>query len=195
MAMTPQDWTISGLSVELGVDRRTLAKRLADVTPVREDGKSQYYRMKDAVAAVYQSGDDTGSYEQERTRLTKAQADKTELEVSVLRGDLIPAEIVDSVWGSMLGAFRARCLSIPTKAAHAILAVADLHEAETILKDHVHEALTELADYDATQYGVKAGQESLAGDSATSRDDGEPVGGCVPATQQRGKRRARKMEH
>jgi hypothetical protein len=36
MAMTKQLWSINALSVELGIDRRTLAKRLADLPPDEE---------------------------------------------------------------------------------------------------------------------------------------------------------------
>lgn len=55
MAMSPREWTVSALSVEFGLDRRTLAKRLASVAPVRETGKTRYYRLKDAVHAIYLS--------------------------------------------------------------------------------------------------------------------------------------------
>jgi hypothetical protein len=33
MAMNPQLWSLSGLSIELGIDRRTLAKRLSSLRP------------------------------------------------------------------------------------------------------------------------------------------------------------------
>lgn len=195
MAMLPQEWSISGLSVELGMDRRTLAKRLADVAPVREDAKGKLYRMRDVLVAVYETASEGSSYEQERTRLTKAQADKTELEVKVLNGSLIPSHKVEEVWGGMLGSFRARCLSIPTKAAHAVISVADLAEAEAILKDYVHEALSELADYDASQYSTRPSGQSGEDRSAAADDDGQPVGGRAPKAKQRGKRGARTLEH
>jgi phage terminase Nu1 subunit (DNA packaging protein) len=195
MAMTAQEWTISGLSVELGMDRRTLAKRLSDVTPVREAGKSQYYRMKDVVEAVFVANAPAGSLEEERTRLTKAQADKTELEVAVMRGSLIPAGTVEEVWSKMLGAFRARCLSIPTKASHAVLAVADLTEAELVLKDYVHEALSELAEYDGSQYGARPDKPVGEDSSASTSDGGKRVGRRSPDAEQRGERGAGPLEH
>lgn len=43
MSMTPELWSISGLSVELGIDRRTLNKRLSGLRPDaerREAGKT-----------------------------------------------------------------------------------------------------------------------------------------------------------
>ena len=34
MAMTPRGWTINALATELDRDRRTIAKKLARVTPI-----------------------------------------------------------------------------------------------------------------------------------------------------------------
>jgi hypothetical protein len=51
MAMTKQMWSISGLSVELDLDRRTLAKHLEHVD-YETDGKHKVYRLKDVVAVL-----------------------------------------------------------------------------------------------------------------------------------------------
>lgn len=82
----------------------------------------------------------------ERTRLTKAQADKTELEADVLKGDLIPADEVFERWETMVAGFRAKMLSIPTKTSHLLINVSVFDEVESILKTHVYEALKELSD-------------------------------------------------
>lgn len=91
---------------------------------------------------------------EERARLAHHQADKTELEVATLRGELIPAEIVKRVQGDMVSAYRARSLSIPTKAAHELLGLDDLNEAQDILKSYIYEALDELADWRPQLYGI-----------------------------------------
>lgn len=49
MAMQPQRWSISALSVELGMDRRTIAKRLADLRPIAEENGVKYYSLRDAL--------------------------------------------------------------------------------------------------------------------------------------------------
>lgn len=161
--------------------------------PAREFG--EWLRRRHLSGLTVIGSGETLDYNAERARLTKAQADKTELEVEVLRGSLIPAEKVEEVWGGMLGAFRARCLSIPTKAAHAVLAADDLADAEAILKNHIHEALAELADYDASQYSPRPRKEDGEDGGAAAGDDSEPVGGRPPKAQQRGKRRTRPVEH
>ena len=49
MAMQPSTYSLNALSVELGIDRRTLAKRLADVPPAEVRGRSKRWRMQDVL--------------------------------------------------------------------------------------------------------------------------------------------------
>lgn len=49
MAMQKQTWSISGISVELGIDRRTLAKKLDSLEPVEVKGKSRLYHLADVI--------------------------------------------------------------------------------------------------------------------------------------------------
>jgi hypothetical protein len=52
MGMQPQLWSVNALSVEFGVDRRTIAKRLAHLTPAGEKNGSPVYRLIDASRAI-----------------------------------------------------------------------------------------------------------------------------------------------
>ena len=52
MALKAKHWTISAASVEVGRDKRTVGGLLADIDPIRVDGKSSYYLMKDIVDAI-----------------------------------------------------------------------------------------------------------------------------------------------
>lgn len=52
MAMRPRLWTISGLAVELGRDRRTVAKALARVPPAGKVGGHDAWRLADALKAL-----------------------------------------------------------------------------------------------------------------------------------------------
>ena len=133
--------------------------------------------------------------EVERTRLTKWQADKTELEVAVLRGELIPSEIVQRVWSGMVISFRSRVMSIPTKSAHSVLGAVNVAEAEAVLKKLVNEALEELSEYDPKAYGLSDSESGSEDGGATADDDGESVGRRKPKTKPRGKRGAGALEH
>jgi phage terminase Nu1 subunit (DNA packaging protein) len=98
---------------------------------------------------------ETTDLQTEKIRLTKANADKTELEVAVLRGDLIPTEIVENVQGQMVSAARAKFLSIPTKAATQLTSATDLNEIQNIIKAHVYEALDEFSEFRPEDYQLQ----------------------------------------
>lgn len=44
MAMQRQNWSINGLAAELGIDRRTLAKRLQDLPPAQDEPRTYTLR-------------------------------------------------------------------------------------------------------------------------------------------------------
>lgn len=118
----------------------------------------------------------------ERERLTKAQADKTELEAEVLRGNLVPREVVEDTVGRMVTAARARLLSIPTKSAAVAVTMSE-SEIEHLLTGQIHEALSELA------------AERVGAVEAAPEADSQPVGRRKPKAEPRGKRRAGAVEH
>tara|TARA_A200000159_G_scaffold28888_1_gene25530 strand:- start:952 stop:1452 length:501 start_codon:yes stop_codon:yes gene_type:complete len=87
-----------------------------------------------------------GDIAEEKTRLTKAQADKAELEVSELEGQLIPAQLVQDTWTNFVANARAKLLALPSKIAHQVIALDKYAEAELLIKENVHDALSELAE-------------------------------------------------
>ena len=97
-------------------------------------------------AARYTKRDGTGDVQEEKARLTKAQADERELIVAKLRGDLLDANDVQRLWSDYAANVRSKLLSLPTKAAHHVLAAENFAEAEKVLKEIVYEALQELVE-------------------------------------------------
>lgn len=87
-----------------------------------------------------------GDIAEEKTRLTKAQADKAELEVSELEGRLIPAQLVQDTWTDFVANVRAKLLSLPSKVAHQVIAMDNYAEAEQLIKSNVYDALMELGE-------------------------------------------------
>ena len=92
MAMTPRLYTVSALAVELGVDRRTLAKHLAAVEPADVRGRSKRWRMRDVFAALKQSWSEPkpSAYMDERTRHEVAKRELAELKLRERRSELLP---------------------------------------------------------------------------------------------------------
>lgn len=129
-------------------------------------------------------------YEVEKARLTKAQANHEEIKVQILKGEVIPSDVVERVQGGMVSAFRARSLSIPTKAAPQLVGLDEV-ECEAALMDYVHEALEELSDFDPRAY-IPAYHESS---ETPAEVDREPVGGREPGTESGGKRGTRTVAH
>lgn len=84
----------------------------------------------------------------EKTLLTRVNRQKVELELQIMRGELHRSEDVRRVMNDMLGAFRARCLAIPSKMAPRLQGQTDLAVIQDTIKKEVYEALTELSDYD-----------------------------------------------
>lgn len=164
------------LSEILGKSRRTLTEWQKYGLPIENDGtrgNENLYNVPDVIEWMIQRAVDGRlravenregecyDYDTERARLTHHQANKARLDESILRGNLIPGEVVERVWTDIVSAFRAHILLIPDKAAAAVIEASDLNETQAILKDHVYEALTELAKYEPEQFefepqGMKA---------------------------------------
>jgi phage terminase Nu1 subunit (DNA packaging protein) len=82
----------------------------------------------------------------QKTRLTKAQADKTEIEAAVASGKFVSVEDVKETWSNVISAMRTRLLSIPSRAAPLVAVVSTPQETEKIIKTLLYEALTDLSE-------------------------------------------------
>jgi phage terminase Nu1 subunit (DNA packaging protein) len=138
------------------------------------------------------AGTEKRDYAVERTRLTKAQADKVEMEIHVLAGQLLPAEIVESVWSGMTAAARQRLLGLPYRLATAALAAESFAAIETAAVELITEALNELHRFDPADYQPRLAKHGsgLAVETAAPADD-QPVGRPGKTPQPRGQRRTR----
>jgi len=86
------------------------------------------------------------SYEQERTRLTRAQANHEELRVKEKDGSLIQADAVREMMMGKVMSARAKLLGLPSRIAPAAMAANTLREVEDAVRDIIYEALNDLAD-------------------------------------------------
>jgi phage terminase Nu1 subunit (DNA packaging protein) len=91
----------------------------------------------------------SGDLNEERTRLTKAQADRAELELQEKEGDLISSDVIKTIWSDYVSNVRSKLLALPSKLGHLTQAAETYAEAEAIIKEAVYECLEELSE-DAT---------------------------------------------
>jgi phage terminase Nu1 subunit (DNA packaging protein) len=128
--------------------------------------------------------------EQENIRFTRARADKTEIEVEILKGTLLPAENVAYAWQNEILNLRARLLALPSKMAPLVHGK-KLADIEELLQRTVYEALTELsqnAEYRDIESTGNEGKESDKPDprpsteqtSATTKKNRKRVGRRKP---------------
>ena len=120
----------------------------------------------------------------ERARLLKAQADKTELEVKAMNGELVATDQVELLWAGLVSSFRARMLALPVRCAHLLMSLKTYPEIEVCLREHVHEASNELARYDPEQQSPIDIEEGGEPGSAAAEPEDQPVGGSLPLFEQ-----------
>lgn len=112
----------------------------------------------------------------EKIRLTSANANKVEIEVEVLKGTLIPAEVVAQVWSDQCTAFKQKVLSLPTKLSHQLSAIQDATQIEALLKSHVKEAMQELSEYCPTDYGIGLSPRATDSDESSTEESEASAG-------------------
>src|SRR5262249_47996595 len=84
----------------------------------------------------------------ERARLAKAQADKTEMENAIRRGEIADLQTIGEEWARLLTAFRARLLASASKLAPHVNPE-NPNLARDLIEREMHEILSELSAYSA----------------------------------------------
>jgi phage terminase Nu1 subunit (DNA packaging protein) len=178
----PQEWTIYGLSIETGIDRKTLGRLLENAEPVTK-GNRDYYKMRQVCDALRGGG--IKAQEQERTRLYRNQADHEELRVAEKSRQLIPVSEVDEVWGEIAIAIKSKLLAMPARIAQVALAASSLREVEEAIRVEIYSALNELSTGNLTKRSEVSGES----ESAAKVESGS-VGGNGKSSKPRKQRRA-----
>jgi phage terminase Nu1 subunit (DNA packaging protein) len=106
----------------------------------------------------------------EKLRLLKAQAEKAELELEVLKDKYIEASEVEFSWSNLVLVFRARMLAIPSKLVRPLASAgSDFAKIEQILEDEIYDALTELSKHGDEEDSANPSSQQKV-DSATEAD-------------------------
>ena len=135
--MTPQ--RVRDL-IKQGVLNRKNARDSMDIDECRKN----YIRYLRTRSQGLQNA--SGDLNEERTRLTKLQADKAQLEVQEMEESLVSVERITEEWVGYVSNVRSKLLALPSKVSHRVQAAETYAEAEQILKESVYDALHELSN-------------------------------------------------
>lgn len=109
-----------------------------------EESRKNYIRYLRTRAKGLQNA--SGDLNEEKTRLTKLQADKAELELNELEQSLVSVDRIADEWVNFVSNAKSKLLALPSKVSHRVQATESYAEAEKILKDAIHDALNELSN-------------------------------------------------
>jgi len=130
----------------------------------------------------------------ERTKLTHKRAEKLELELENMKGNLVSLESVEKVVGTVIAGFKARLLSLPAKLAPVVVELTPAEAQEKIQKA-IYDVLEELNQIDYAE--LKRGKDNLAPDKvkpkAAKKTKGKRVGRPRKSAKSGSKRGAGKV--
>lgn len=194
MSYQAEALSLSALAVQFNRDRRTLARQIEDLAPDSgDDEPNKKWKVYRVAAHIYGQESPTDvrlSLDAERARLAHAQAIRTEIEVSKLRGELIEVAAVFRVWGKVVTDLRSRLLAIPTRATPLLIGCRTMPKIRDELERQIHEALNELAAINPAQYLVDGDARPAP---AAAKAKGKRVGRSKPRVKSRKRGRARKV--
>lgn len=163
-------WTVSELSVELDVDRRTMAKRLEGLEPDEQEtdkARREHRRYRLARVFAHLMGGDASvlKLDDERARLAHEQADRAAMENEVRRSELLDqAQLAPDLERAFV-TFRQSLLGTGTKLGP--LVNPDKPNAARDIIDAEHERiLTGLAEH----FDAAASAQLRADDEATREE-------------------------
>lgn len=131
-------------AIFLGLPERSFYRLVErSVIQKRDDGT---FLLGELAETYYKSLYDLDSLNAAKTRLTKAQAEKAELELAEEKEELHRATAVMSVWAENITNAKTKLLAVPSKMAPQLVGLSTA-EIETALRKEISEVLHELAEY------------------------------------------------
>ena len=90
--------------------------------------------------------------EEAKKRLNLAKAKMAEIDLRKRQGEVVEIRKVTTVLDRIVGACRARLLSVPKKISPVVAAENDVHKASVIIEEAIHEGLHELSRLDPADF-------------------------------------------
>jgi hypothetical protein len=145
-----QGLTVAGYAAHRGVGRRTVSRALADGRIRRgADGLIDPVTADRAWEAHTRPNRPIADLEDARRRRALADAERTELQVARLRGELVSRARATRTAHDFARALRESCQTWPVRIGSALAAAFDLepHAVTTLLEDQVRDLLAELTSH------------------------------------------------
>ncbi len=140
----------------LGKSERTLTEWQKEGMPTKKKGargqSNTYDTAKVIEWLIKKESDAITKMDAAKLRLVEAQAELEELKVAEKKEELIPIDKMKLLWSGVLGTFRQRIQSLPSRLTPLIIIQNDPKKIEKVIKDGCNEALNELAMYDPEAY-------------------------------------------
>jgi hypothetical protein len=160
---------VSSLMAELGIDWKG-----TDLGTIRV----QYIRKIRAVAAGHRSHDGM-DLTRERVLTEQVLRELKQYELAEKKGQLVSLAQLEPELQQMFGAFKTELMSRDDKLKSELDALYSIVIDPSLLEEHTHAILTQLARYDAEREGTRA--PAGAADGAGAEDDHDRVGAAAPA--------------
>lgn len=151
-------WSTKDKSEALDITERHVLRLMQEGVLPKSDDPKQITRAY--VRHLRESKGGKADLIEERTRLTRIQADRKELELKVAQGKLIDVDIAMSLWGMVVQAIRSKLLALPSKQAPLMLGCNSLSELQDVGEKQVNEVLEELGNPDLKKYSQMLGTHS-----------------------------------
>ena len=145
------------LSAILGKSEATLTTWQGQGMPIEEKaslGKKNKYDtcsvidwiVNKAVSKIEGRYQAIGSLEDEKTRLTKIQADKALLQLREYEGELVRADDVEQAYSMLVANCKSKILALPYRMAQDVSPDMNTTQIEEMIKSHLYEALEEISE-------------------------------------------------
>lgn len=135
--------SISDLCEITGKGDRFIRRKLKALAPAPGPKGAKLFESKEALQLIY--GSDRSPREREALLLSRARRKQAELELNVLQGQFVSVEDVSKAYRQQCSIIKARMLAMPSAMAHVLSHKTDAAEIQRLLKDEVHDILTELS--------------------------------------------------
>lgn len=108
-----------------------------------------------------EQAEETYNLEKEKTKHEIIKAEKTQLEVEKMRGQLVDVDDIKKLWGNIANTVMQNMVHLPTKIAPMVLMMDNVERIQAIIDDEIKKVLVNIADTPLPEYAAESsGEES-----------------------------------